>query len=412
MFSVRGCAGQILATSAITVWLLFLCSCATNDARHPRLPATVTMNSGAGRGDELIITLRLADGEKLPFIVDSGSPATLFYKPLEPKLGKRLDSGTFWNFGVNQDLGVYAAPKLYLGNVLLTMAGTNVGTIDPQKLSSDQPSDAPSMGILGMDVLGNYCIQLDFAAGKMRFLNDERADKKAWGQLIPLKDFDNGCFFINDNLAGVQGSGSEIDTGCNFCGWLTPELFQQWTNQAQLSSPVKVHSPNGVLQGEAYHDLDLHATDEKSVLRNTAGTEFNGIGLGVLSQNLVTLDFPKRAMYLKRTSQDLLVDRGAEEHAVAEGKSAMKFMEHLMSANQLPGWQKHDKVASKTVHFIFQYPDSIIFDHAQKKGDPSIYHYQVSRASKASPWKLDRAWRTDADGHMIQEYTVPRADAP
>lgn len=183
------------------------------------------MNQGAGRGDELIITLRLADGEKLPFLVDSGSPATFFDKSLEPKLGKRLDSGTAWNFGVSQNLGVYAAPKLYLGNVLLAMAGTNVGTIDLRKTSSH--GSTSFMGILGMDVLGNYCIQLDFAAGKLRCLNDELADKKDWGQLIPLSDIDNGCFFINDNLAGAKGSGSEIDTGCDYCGWLTPELFPQ-----------------------------------------------------------------------------------------------------------------------------------------------------------------------------------------
>ena len=410
MFLARGCAGQILATSAITVWLLLLCSCTTSTSMHPRLPATVTMNKNAGRGDMLIVMLHLANGEKIPFVVDTGSPATFFNKTLEPKLGKRLDSGIFWNFGVNQDLGVYAAPKLYLENVLLTMAGTNVGTIDAQKMSSQ--GGVPFMGILGIDVLGNYCIQLDFVAGKMRFLNDERADKKDWGQPIPLNDIDNGCFFINDNLAGAKGSDSEIDTGCDYCGWLTPELFPQWTNQTQLSSLVKVHAPNGVLQGETYHGLDLNATDEKSALRNKAGTEFNGIGLRVLSQNLVTLDFPERTMYLKRTSDDILVDKDFEQHAIDEGKSAMKFMKHLMSINQLPGWQKHDKAASKTVHFVFQYPDSIIFDHAQKKGDPSIYHYQVSRASKASPWKLDKAWRTDADGHMLQEYTVPRADAP
>lgn len=368
------------------------------------------MNQGAGRGDELIITLRLADGEKLPFLVDSGSPATFFDKSLEPKLGKRLDSGTAWNFGVSQNLGVYAAPKLYLGNVLLAMAGTNVGTIDLRKTSSH--GSTSFMGILGMDVLGNYCIQLDFAAGKLRCLNDELADKKDWGQLIPLSDIDNGCFFINDNLAGAKGSGSEIDTGCDYCGWLTPELFPQWTNQTQLSSPVEVHSPNGVLGGEAYHDLDLHATDEKSVLKNGAGVEFNGIGLRVLSQNLVTLDFPKRTMYLKRTSDSALVDKDMEKMAMAEWRSAIKFMKHLKGKNQLPGWHKNDETASKTVHFVFQYPDSITFDHVQKKGDPSIYHYQVSRASKATPWKLNKAWRTDADGRLIQGYPVSRADGP
>ena len=42
------------------------------------------------------------------------------------------------------------------------------------------------MGILGIDVLEHYCIQLDFAAGKMRFLDDQHADKSAWGKAFPI----------------------------------------------------------------------------------------------------------------------------------------------------------------------------------------------------------------------------------
>ena len=42
-----------------------------------------------------------------------------------------------------------------------------------------------------------------------------------------------------------------------------------------------------------------------------------------------------------------------------------------------------------------------------KSHDASHYHYTVSRASPESSWKLERAWRTAADGTMVEELHVP-----
>ena len=201
---------------------LLLCSCATENPVLSRLPATVAMNQDAGRGDVLTVTVRLADGEKLPLVLDTGSPITAFDKSLEPGLGKRLGTGTLLNFGVKQDVGVYAAPKIYLGNVLLRNTGTNVITFDRHKLAGQS---WPSFGgFLGMDVLQNYCLQLDFAAGKVRFLDDEHADKTDWGEPLLLTGTGYGCVSINENLAGVKGPASLIDTGCNDSGWLPAGL--------------------------------------------------------------------------------------------------------------------------------------------------------------------------------------------
>jgi hypothetical protein len=207
---------------------LLLCSCATENPVDSRLPAAVAMNKNAGRGDLLTVVVRLPSGEKLTLVVDTGSPVTAFDKSLEPKLGKRLFTGSMVNFGVKQDSGVYAAPTLYLGNVPFQLDGTNIATFDRQKLA--EPRGPPFMGFIGMDVLEHYCLLLDFAAGKVRFLDDEHADKKNWGAPFPLTDIGDGCFSIKDNLAGGKGPGSMIDTGNDTCGWLVPALFQQWTN--------------------------------------------------------------------------------------------------------------------------------------------------------------------------------------
>ena len=363
------------------------------------------MNKDAGRGGLLLVTFHLADGEKLPLVVDTGAPWTMLDKSLEPKLGRRFDTGTFWNFGAPQEVRAYAAPKLYLGKALLRTTGTNVVTFDRNKLADHDWF--PFMGFLGMDVLQNYCLQLDFTAGKIRFLDGEHANKKNWGQPFPLTDIGNGCFSIAENLTGVKSVGSLIDTGCNTSGWLRPELFQQWTNQD--SADGEIHSPDGKLGGEIYHDLDFRVLDAKLISTNDPLNSLNGIGLRVLAQNLVTFDFPNRTMYLKHISDWPLVDKKTTATAKAMAKSTLKFLIQLHRNDQLPGWSQN--VHGRTTEFHFNHDDSPYLDSATmsilKNGDSSVYHYTVIRTSKRGPWKLQKAWRTDSDGKTLEEYPVP-----
>ena len=385
---------------------LLLCSCATENPVHSRLPAAVAMNKDAGRGDMLTVVVRLASGEKLTLDLDTGSPVTAFDKSLEPKLGKRLLTGSMVNFGVKQDAGVYAAPKLYLGNVLLQIDGNNIATFDRQKLAD--PLRPSFMGFIGMDVLEHYCLQLDFAAGKVRFLDDEHADKINWGAPFPLTDIGDGCCSINDNLAGVKGPGSVIDTGCNASGWLVPALFRQWTNQASAADK-KIYFPDGTLGGEIYHDLDLRRLDAKSVANDDVHTKLNGIGLRALAENLVTLDFPKRTMYLKHTSDWPLASREMNAAMKSAQKSSIKPLGQLKKSGQLPGTSKNDHgkwTAFHFTHFASPYLDTATWD-GLINGDSSTHHYTFTRVAKNGPWTLQKAWRTDQNGRTLEEYRLP-----
>jgi hypothetical protein len=387
------------------VSLLLLCSCATVDPARPRLPADVPFNKNAGCGGWLIVTLQLESGEQLPFLLDTGSPWTFFDKSREPELGDRLGTATLWNFGAIRDSGIYAAPKLYLGNTPLMMTGTNIGTDDCKRLSTK--AGRPILGILGMDCLEHYCIQLDFAARRMRFLDDEQANKKRWGKPFPLTDRGDGCLMVSENLTGAKGACSLIDTGCFPDGWLTPDLFQQWTNHASPPAAGEARSHHGVLGGVTYPDVWLDGLDSKSMKSDETNIKYNGMGLRFLARHLVTLDFPKRTLYLKRTSLLPLVDKDAERRNQATGKSAYLFLHSLQKKGHLPGWSKTDQFASRAETVQFPTPDSAAFNHLLKKGDSSINHYELTRPSKTSPWKLQKAWRADQNDHTVEEYPVP-----
>jgi hypothetical protein len=144
-----------------------------------------------------------------------------------------------------------------------------------------------------MDCLRHYCIQLDFEASRWRFLDGAHLQAEELGQPFPLIRR-GGCFFVRENLVGVRGSDSGIDTGCNFDGLLTVGLFKQWTNRAGGFSggfSECARSPNGEFGGATYTNLELRMYPGNNVL-----------GLSFLARHLVTLDFPKRTMYLKRVS--------------------------------------------------------------------------------------------------------------
>lgn len=255
------------------------------------LPPEAPINKQAGRGGLLVVTLSLEDGRKLPFVLDTGTSGTLVDESLELELGKPAGAETFQSWGKYSKKNYYRAPKLFLDGVQLR-TGKTVAAFDFTGLSRDL--DQSIKGMLGIDTLRNYCIQLDFANGKMRFLDDRRADKRNWGKAFPIVRLNahDSRPAVADNLLGLRGPHSLIDSGCTFDGWLMPKYFQQWTNQDPPSAQAEARSPNGQFDGEKYPLVSLERKDVES----------DGIGLRFLARHLVTLDFPDKMMYLKLQS--------------------------------------------------------------------------------------------------------------
>jgi hypothetical protein len=268
--------------------LVLLCLPATADSTHPELPAELTMNKNAGRGSYLFVTIRLEDGESLLFLVDTGSPITLFAKSLEPRLGNRLGTARIRTLYGNHDGGVYTAPKLYLGNTQL-LTGTNIFTdnFTMQSLMAHRSIK----GILGMDCLRHYCIQLDFDAEKVRFLDPDNGNAALLGKAFPIA-FPWGGIPVIDHSGLLAGKGANllIDTGCHIDGFVDKNAIKghylgwwYWLFGKRL--------PECLWDGQTYTHLHVRSSGS-----------LNLMGLRFLARHLVILDFPQQTMYLKRTS--------------------------------------------------------------------------------------------------------------
>jgi Aspartyl protease len=408
------------------VCLLSLCVRTTANPVQPSLPADVTINQDAGCGGLLFVTLRLKDGEELPFIVDTGCPVTAFDKSLEPKLGKRLDSGRIWMQGGRQDSGRYVAPKLYLGDTRL-ITGTNVFTADfnwPSSLLG-----RPFKGILGMDCLSHYCVQLDFAAEKMRFLDPNRMNVAALRRAFPLRFSSAGQsdtnmvrpYILHTGLLGGTATDVLIDIGDNGDGDVEKGKLKghyfirslNFLSKTFTKVPIQVPLRKCVWSGNTYTNVGVDPVANGSRL-----------GLRFLARHLVTFDFPDRTMYLKQISVGPLTSEISVKLHGSFRAAAVPLLT-LKQNGELPGWSKDDRGTARLGPYSQFIAESAkakggvyleAFTRArvqsatinlQKKGDPTIYHYVVSRAAKDNPWKLQKAWRTDRKGRVIEEYPVP-----
>ena len=96
--------------------------------------------------------------------------------------------------------------------------------------------------------------------------------------------------------------------------------------------------------------------------------------------------------------------------AKTQAKSGGDFLLRLHHRGELPGDSKdnHGKITCRLSPSDLEqvsYPLSWTYQ-VVKTGDTSTNSYTVMRLTRHSAWQLQRAWRTDSQGHVIEEWTV------
>jgi predicted aspartyl protease len=207
----------------------------------------------------------------------------------------------------------------------------------------------------------------------------------------------------------------QVDTGCDEDAVLEPRLFQKIVQElhgkaGQVSAETETGTgaaehriilPEVVFHGETWTNLTL-----------SSWADANLLGLRFLARHLTTLNFPNGAMYLQRVNDEAIAKDNdlTNEPIYAFEMEADKFLANLIKQGQLPGSQTNEHgeitISQSDEKAPETYPIALTCI-ITKKGDVCTYHYLVVRASKASAWKLQRAWRTDAKEHLVEEYHVP-----
>lgn len=300
---------------AVCLLLAVLCaSCVTHVPQHVSetgivLPAPVRMNRGAGQGDLLYLTLRMNGKRDLLFVVDTGTSMTGVDISLQYELG--APSG---NFALHDNIAsttqtnghVYTAPELSLGKTRL-VTGPQVFVSDFQAIR--ELVGKPVMGILGMDCLRNYCLQLDFKNRWLTFVDPDNPPAQNNAPVYSLLEGHDGLPALNQKTFGSWQNLFVIDTGDTGDGGIDDATFEKAT------AAVAVRSATGL--GATFSGLSRRQSVRVS--RFQLGQEHfsnliftrqgvNSIGLQLLARYNVLLNFPKNQISLQRRPGPFLPD--------------------------------------------------------------------------------------------------------
>lgn len=92
-----------------------------------------------------------------------------------------------------------------------------------------------------------------------------------------------------------------------------------------------------------------------------------------------------------------------------ELRAATRFLTELGRTGRLPGMfahHGHEQVTTDTLPFkALEYPFAATFC-VNEVGESFTNHYTLAQSAKGAPWQLQRAWRTDARGRTVKEWTV------
>jgi hypothetical protein len=367
-----------------------------------RIPADVNINEDAGSGSHVFVMIRLEDGEELPFLLDTGSPVTLFDRSLKVKLGMRLDRVALWVWGNKQNSEVFAAPKIYFGDTPL-VTDTIVATFDFRKLSSF--AGRPIKGILGMDCLQHYCIQFDFPARTMRFLQPAQVNAGLPGKAYALEfsgvGQDRTNFFRpyihKGSVVGEKGTSLLVDTGLNIDGAMDPQLLRKQRSGLAAPAVEKVDRVTWNFRESAWGGESFTNIVVREAAGNVAGKGANVMGLRFLARHLVTFDFPNHTMYLLQQSIGPLPDESVRLIRALEG-----------SKSALPGdidSRLNTVIKEQRPPLLFRWFGGTLTIQNQDKS--ASYQFIVSGKSRDGRWRVKKARQVDRHGRTVQEYAIP-----
>ena len=258
--------------------------------------------------DEPAILLPVTfDGEEYLFCLDTGSTTTIFDVSLKNKLGKRI----LWPKkgkaagGKSFKVEYFPTPKAYLGP--LNLKGRSIiGVVDLEAVSPALARKAH--GIIGMDFLKKYVVQIDFDkatvsflksrrdTGIFSFLQPEKNEHPEWGQPLSIKyEFLSGLPLVKGRIVNDVPVNFMIDTGHvipQVDGDLKSRIFKKVRSKLELETKEGFNKLAVIdkfsIGSFEYRDAIFYESNQSS------------LGLGFLRRHLVTFDFPNRKMYLKK----------------------------------------------------------------------------------------------------------------
>jgi len=133
-------------------------------------------------GDCIVLPLTLEKQEVL-FCFDTGASRSCFDTTLRKTLGKYINTEIVGTLKAETFMETYESPAARLRNIDLQMDGQVMCT-DLSDIRKVLGRDI--RGILGMDSLKHYIVQIDFDRGELKFFSSKMQPDSEWGKPISI----------------------------------------------------------------------------------------------------------------------------------------------------------------------------------------------------------------------------------
>jgi len=219
--------------------------------------------------------------EPLDFLFDTGAGTTVLNTDTAGKLGlgfgsaetvREVDSHSAakWVKGFNANVAGLALPEYLLG----------IDLSEPGRICKHRID-----GLLGADFLKNRAVRIDYAAGKVQFVQ-HRDTPGAADLVLPLKRRSDG-FCVAATIAGKKNQWLRLDTGC--------DETLRWASREAVAAKGAHRMKAGIeLGGRFFNDLDI-SVQQKPFFPGEDGL----LGNAFLSKFTVTIDLTKWILILK-----------------------------------------------------------------------------------------------------------------
>jgi hypothetical protein len=248
-------------------------------------------------GDPILLPVTFKDKEYL-FMLDTGCSHTLFDTSFKHELGDVKKVGGGLTAGSRIEAEFFDAPEAFLGP--LNLQDCNEVICSDLKMISFVMGKKIS-GLIGMNFLRIYVVQIDFDKGTVFFLQPADGQHTDWGIELLTKYDSLGWPYITGNILNYIKVDFMIDTGANSTGGLGSDIFEKILSEKKLkTSEILFATASGVIRKREIRidNLSVRPFEYQDLIFGEAN--WPHLGLSFFSRHIVTFDFPNSRMYLKK----------------------------------------------------------------------------------------------------------------
>jgi hypothetical protein len=250
----------------------------------------------SGGGDLAVLPVRLGDAV-YEFVLDTGVGPTVYDVSLRKVLGPVKREVAASTYGRRLEVALFTPPDAFLG--MTKLRGTAlVAAIDLRPVREFTGYDV--RGLVGVDALMNQIVELNFDTGEMRLL--DRVGEGA-GMLLPLTFGQTGQLYVDADIAGWGRHQFQLDTGLVASGRLAHPVFDAFVTNGSLTRLAHEHfvslAETRRVRFGTLDAIQIGANTHRE-LDFSDGGPISALGIAFLSRYVVTFDFPRQTLYLKK----------------------------------------------------------------------------------------------------------------